>query len=352
MSRQYWVKGTWGLAVAVASTAAAIAAAPQVGPQQNGQQQNPNQNQPIQNQNQQLQNQQFQNQNGQPGQQDGRTFGRPGMNRGMGVNGFGANQEANLDHFLIKVLVKANKDEIEMGKLAQQRSQDPAIKQLATQMVQDHTRFNEQLEHFKGATPGHDLRAGAPAQQRSTAFRANPGEQNQQQPQETQQLQQQQQQQLTPAQRLQNQQNAAQNGQQNGQNNQNAQQNWANGQRNEMADQGRREHMMHGTAGRFATIMEQVDRNLQQSLVRDLSSKEGQQFDRCYLSAQLFGHMWVVESLKVFEQNASPQLKPILQEGLQTSEQHLQHIKSVLAKMENAPQGNAGLQHRVGRVVR
>jgi predicted outer membrane protein len=109
---------------------------------------------------------------------------------------------------------------------------------------------------------------------------------------------------------------------------------------------------MHGTAGRFAAIMEQVDRNLQQSMVRELSTKEGGQFDRCYLAGQLFGHMWVVEALKVFGQDASPQLKPILQEGLQTSEQHLQHIKSVLAKIENAPQGHAGLQHSAGRVIR
>jgi predicted outer membrane protein len=347
MSRQYWARGIWGLAVAVASTAAAIAATPQNAPQQN-----PNQNQAIQNQG---QNQGAQQ--GQQTQQDGRNIARQEMNRGMGANGFGANQEANLDHLFVKVLIRANKDEIEMGKLAEQRSINPAVKQLATQMVEDHTKFNEQLERFKGAAPAQrEVRAGQPAQ-RSTGFRGNASDQTPQPQQETQQLQQQQQ--GTPQQRLpdfQQQLQNRQNGQQNGQNNQNAQngqQPAANANRNEMADQGRHDHMMmHGTAGRFAMIMEQVDRNMQQSLVRDLSSKEGPQFDRCYLSAQLFGHMWVVDALKVFEQNASPQLKPILQEGLQTSQQHLEHIKSALAKMENAPQGNAAVQHRVGRVVR
>ena len=87
----------------------------------------------------------------------------------------------------------------------------------------------------------------------------------------------------------------------------------------------------HTVAAHFARIMEEVDQNIRQSLVKDLSSKQGTQFDRCYLSSQLFGHMWVVEALKTFDQNASlpPLWKPILQEGLQTSEQHLAHAESL-----------------------
>jgi predicted outer membrane protein len=104
----------------------------------------------------------------------------------------------------------------------------------------------------------------------------------------------------------------------------------------------------HGPAAHFAKIMEEVDRNMQQALVRDLSSKQGNEFDRCYLSGQLFGHIWVAEALKTFQRDASPQLKPILQEGLQASEQHLTHIKSLLARLENEPRTNDGLRPRGG----
>ena len=78
--------------------------------------------------------------------------------------------------------------------------------------------------------------------------------------------------------------------------------------------------------------------------MRDLSSKEGAQFDRCYLACQLFGHMWVVEALQSFEREASPQLKPILQEGVQVSQQHLIHVKNLLAKLDNQPGSTQGIQ--------
>ena len=56
----------------------------------------------------------------------------------------------DLDHLFVKVLNKANKDEIQLGQLAQQNSQNPAVKQLAMQMVQDHNKFMEKLNSFKG----------------------------------------------------------------------------------------------------------------------------------------------------------------------------------------------------------
>jgi hypothetical protein len=96
---------------------------------------------------------------------------------------------------------------------------------------------------------------------------------------------------------------------------------------NEMA--GRR-----SAAHQFATIMEEVANQTQQSVQRELSQKEGAQFDRCYLSRQVMDHMWLVDALTVFERNASPALQPILQEGLQVAQQHLAHAKALLARIE------------------
>jgi predicted outer membrane protein len=298
MSRQLWTRGIWGFVVSLATSAVAIAAPPQ---QQGG---NPLE-QPQQPQ------QQFQN----------RTFDRAAANRPMAGH--------DLDHFLVKVLTKANKDEIEMGKLAEQRSSNADVKQLATQMVQDHTRFLNQLEQFKGA--------GGPQMQGRAAFRGTTPD-GQPQPQQPQ---------------FQNPQNAQQpgiGGQQGI-----AGQQGIGGQQGMAGRQGMRgEHMMgeHGPAGQFAQIMEEVDRNMQQTLIRELSSKQGVEFDRCYLTGQLFGHMWVVDALKTFQQHASPQLRPMLQEGLQASEQHLTHIKSVLARIDNEPRTGGRLPQRGGQLNR
>jgi predicted outer membrane protein len=297
MSTQLCARGVWGLAVAVACSGAAIAQQTQRDPQQ------PQQQSQI------------------------RTFEGAQGNRGAAGAG-----RIDLDHYLVKVLIKANKDEIEMGKLAEQRASNADVKQLASQMIQDHTRFLNQLASIKGTgNPGANPQAGSPQQtQGGAAFRGTtPNGQAQQA--QTQQAQNQQ----AQNQQAQNQQHVQQQVQPG-----------VVGQPGIAGQQDHREHMAgmgeHGSAGRFAKIMEEVDRNTQQSMVRELSAKAGAQFDRCYLSGQLFGHMWVVEALKTFEQDASPQLRPILQEGLQASEQHLTHIKSVLAKVESEPRPSAG----------
>lgn len=300
MTKQLWARGVWGVAVAVACSAAAIGAqqtppgrqirGPQTSVGQQGQNGQPNQN-------------------GQATQQNWKGAQNPAM-AGAG--------RTDLDHYLVKVLVKANQDEIEMGKLAQQRSQNAEVKQLATQMVQDHTRFLSRLESLKkGEAVANPQAATQPQTQRSTAFRGNISGESANGPNQQQ------------AQPVPNSQVAQQPGANNAQ----------------LRFGGKRMHRGeqfgmggdHGTAGQFAKIMEEVDRNMQQSLVRDLSSKQGAQFNRCFLTSQLFSHMWVAEALKTFERDATPQLKPVLQEGIQATEQHLTHIKSLLAKAENEP---------------
>jgi predicted outer membrane protein len=296
MSRQFWAKGIWGVAIVVGCSALAIAAVPQQG-------QFRGQSQP---QTQQLQAPQ--------------QIGEPGAHRGPM-----AGQEG-LDHYFVKVLVNANKDEIEMGKLAQQHSRNADVKKVASQMVQDHTNFLNKLESFKRAEhQGSDVHSQQPIQGRA-AFRGTPDGTNQQQDQAE-----------------------PQNAQRPGIQGLQLPQSGQPGNQNTQRFRGMRRGPMagaaeHGTAAHFAKIMEEVDRNVQQSMMRDLAAKEGTQFDRCYLASQLFGHMWVVEALQSFERDASPQLKPILQEGLQVSQQHLNHVKNLLARLDNQPGSNQGIQ--------
>jgi predicted outer membrane protein len=314
-----WARGIWSVAVTVACGAAAIGA---------------QQNQPAQ-QNQGANQAGQQNQIGQPAQNNQRQpWNGAGANAGMAAAG-----KADIDHYLIKVLVKANKDEIELGKLAQQRSQNADVKQFATQMVQDHTGFLNKLEAFKkSGNMGAGTQVGTQQPvQRGTAYRGNP--------------------EGTPAENGLNQQQSQQIP------NPQVGQQQAGGNNPQPRLSGKRMHREHvagmagmnehGGAAEFAKIMEEVDRNVQQAAVRDLSSKQGAQFDRCYLTNQMFCHMWVAEALKTFEQNASPQLKPVLQEGVQATEQHLTHLKMLLAKVEGAPASpSAQLQPRGNRFNR
>jgi len=317
MSKQNWARGTWAVAAIVATGVTSAALAQQSASDQTA------------------------------GQTPG-TVERPANSNQH--QGRGMMARTDIDHYLIKVVLQANRDEIAMGRLANQRSANLDVKKFATQMVDDHTRLMSSLQQFQsrqhtGAMPRakqpayNDVNGGTqnnapantigtPAESRDTAndhnatsgtlngVPATTGTQSQARSDTANDHNAANQDQINPAPGSLNQPGT-------------------NGQRfgNQMVGQnekaGRR-----SAAHQFATIMEEVANQTQQSVQRELSQKEGAQFDRCYLSRQIMDHMWLVDALTVFERNASPGLQPILQEGLQVAQQHLAHAKALLARIE------------------
>ena len=59
-------------------------------------------------------------------------------------------------------------------------------------------------------------------------------------------------------------------------------------------------HARHNAAHQFIGVMDQVAEQTERSIQRELSQKEGVQFDRCFLSWQVLDHMWLVNALTVF----------------------------------------------------
>jgi predicted outer membrane protein len=331
MSKQNWATGVWAVAAVMAGSVA-MAGLPQ-------------------------QNSNDAGQSGQAGRQAAgaiqRTTDDANPNRGNARAG-----RMDIDRFVVKCLIQANKDEIATARLAQQRSSNEDVKKLAMQMVDDHTRFLSRLQQFQGEQPGRQTpgarRRGFNKLNNGTqgngtqGENSTPGDNNargttsQVQSGET------------------NQPNAV--GQSNSSsdtaNEHNATRQGVNGtatQPNAVGQQlnapgsvdergvagqhfarqaGHGGMGAHMAANHFVKIMEEVAQQNQQSLTRELSQKEGVQFDRCYLHAQIFGHTWMVDALTVFDRNSSSELQPILQEGLQSAQQHLTHAKALLARID------------------
>jgi predicted outer membrane protein len=337
MSKKNWARGVWGLAAVMAGSVAIAGL-----PQQNS------------------------SDSGQAGQATGaiQRSDDASPNRGNApARGNARAAHMDVDRFVVKVLIQANKDEIATARLAQQRSSNEDVKKLAMQMVDDHTRFLSRLQQFQGEqpgrqtpgtsrrgvnnlnngtlnngtrgngtqgennTPGDNTARGTPSQIQSgtTSQPSAVGQSN-------------------STSDTANDHNAT------GQrvNGTTSQPN-AVGQLNAPGSVDERgvagQHFArqmghagmgaHAAANHFVKIMEEVAQQTQQSLTRELSQKEGVQFDRCYLHAQIFGHTWMVDALTVFEQNTtSSELQPILQEGLQTPQQHLPHAKALLARID------------------
>jgi predicted outer membrane protein len=298
MTKQHWARGAWAV-VAIMATGVASAALPQQTSSDPATGQAPGINQGQENWNQQ------------------RTRGMTGRGK--------------LDHFLVKVVIQANQDEISTARLAELRSSNQDVKKFAMQMVEDHTRLMNRLQQFKGGQHNGPMRgARQPADNlnnnganSSPNFRSPTANGS-----------------TTSNPQIQggtasNPSPANPNAVAQDQSGQDGALNQQGGRRTrgQTADQAKMDGR-HDAAHQFVAIMEEVAKRTQQSMQRELSQKEGAEFDRAYLGGQIMAHMWLSDALSVFEQHASANLQPILQEGLQTAQQHLAHAKALLARIE------------------
>lgn len=67
-----------------------------------------------------------------------------------------------------------------------------------------------------------------------------------------------------------------------------------------------------------------------------LGQKDGAEFDRCFMQAQIGGHMWMQSELKALQDqpNLSPQLADIAREAEQKVSQHLEKAKQIAKSLE------------------
>lgn len=323
MSKNHWVRGAWAVA-AIMATGVASAALPQ------------------------------QTSNDSAGGQAPGTTNRQGnWNQQSGHAMAG---HTDVDHFLIKVLIQANQDEIATGRLAQQRSSNADVKKLAMQIVDDHTRFMSQLQQFQNerrgnSRPGQSQRGfnnnsntGTSSSDSNTGTSTSSSNNGTSSSGSTT---------GTPSSGTVNGSatsgTATSNIQSQPGSDTNAVAQSQNPTPETLNQPGARARRFgspmaghtdmagrRNAAHQFVKVMEDVSSQTQQSIQRELSQKEGAQFDRCYLAWQELDHIWLVAALTVFERDASPALRPILQEGLQTAQGHLAHCKALLSRIEQA----------------
>jgi len=65
-----------------------------------------------------------------------------------------------------------------------------------------------------------------------------------------------------------------------------------------------------------------------------LNEKEGAEFDKCYMGQQLFAHMQMLDTLKVFKGHASGEFAELIQGGIETTEDHLMHAENIMKKLD------------------
>lgn len=89
--------------------------------------------------------------------------------------------------------------------------------------------------------------------------------------------------------------------------------------------------------------MTAIERQIKQEclqMTRQELSDAGEHFDQAYLGQQLSAHLQMIAQLKVYEQHASAQLKPLVTEAREGAEKHLDHARKLMKDIGHSHDDN------------
>lgn len=225
----------------------------------------------------------------QPGQQPGQVNTLPGQAIGTPVDQDGryqANRVTNdsrmsqqqgptVKEALVQKLIKSNKAEIELATMAQQKTDNEELKQLASTIVQDHQQLNKTLQQHAGNTSD----PGKKSDNRSS----NP--------------------------------NAA--------------------SATTSAQSGRNQTGMNTVPKEFCQVAEQACDNALEMTKEMLGKQEGQDFNMAFLGQQCFAHTMMLAELKAIQSSGPEELQQIASQAAEKVEMHLEKAKQLAKKLED-----------------
>ncbi len=224
------------------------------------------------------------------------------------------------DAELAACLIVDNECAVTAGQIAQQRSQNEEVKQFAQQMVQAHGQMIAKLQQVAGE-------AGAGGAQGATG-RSGTGSQSTSGSQ-------------TTSGRASDPSEAARAGGTTpgaGSTVRSSTQSSVGSDAAARSDQtaGGRSSMQHGGRLDHVALKRELGELSKQTLQRELSQKTGSEFDMCYIGGQIQAHLHAIDAMKVAQNHASGELRPLLDQGIQEAQTHLQHAKDLAKKLETA----------------
>jgi predicted outer membrane protein len=202
----------------------------------------------------------------------------PAVRRAAPTPQTAARRGENLDQLFAGCVILTNQNEINVAQLAEQRTKSPEVKKFAETLQHDHQQFLGDLEQFAGNWnfKGRQSANVSDANERRAA----------------------------------------------------PQQRQAANQPGTVATAAGSCH------DKLLQIRREVADECLASARRELSGKEGREFDACFIGMQLGMHMYVVDELKVLERHASPELQQTLRKGRETAQQHLDRAKEIMKDID------------------
>lgn len=218
-------------------------------------------------------------------------------------------QSQQLDQHLATWLLIDNIGEIQLSQFAAERSQNEQVRQFAQQMVQEHTQMARQLEQVAGPM-GQQMvqqlsstsRQGGSTQGSSESSRTSSSTQSS-----------------------------------SGQSS-SADQSGTASSTNRASGSQTATGSASGVEAQLMQIKQEVAQQCLQAKQRLMAEKQGREFDMAYVGQQVLHHAEAHAALQVLANYAGPELQPILRQGTDSIQQHLERSMNLAKQISDGPE--------------
>jgi predicted outer membrane protein len=224
-------------------------------------------------------------------------------------------QNSELDQYLASCLLAKNEAEIELAKFAQERSQNPQVKQFAQQLIADHQMAVQHLQQLAGSPAGSS---------RSTVRDSTRIESQNQERQQ-------------PAGESRTRDRDDDSRMQSA--NENRTQGTSETRSRSMTE---RSGSQSGELGQLAQIEEKIVEKTTQNLRAKLEQKQGAEFDHCFVGSQVIGHVQMLSALEVLQNQTSGQLQQVVRDHQPKVKQHLEQAEQLADQLMSTATRQAG----------
>ncbi|MHB0958551.1 MAG: DUF4142 domain-containing protein [Pirellulaceae bacterium] len=242
--------------------------------------------------------------------------------------------QSQADQEIAAYLLAGAKKEIELSKLGQQQAQHEAVKEFAGKMVKEHTQQAEKLARIAGTRQSGSLTQSdsGTSTQRSEVSSQPGGQTPRQDAREEAREGREQAREQARESRTEAREQVTESREQR----QESRRETGADSRPEGAEA--RRIAAGSTAGQgldWVSVQQQIAKQCLESAKKELASKQGAEFDKCFMGMQVAGHMVMLDQLQVFRQHAQGALQQDIEQSISMTEQHLAEARQIMDQVKD-----------------
>jgi hypothetical protein len=85
----------------------------------------------------------------------------------------------------------------------------------------------------------------------------------------------------------------------------------------------------------FISLKQELGEKCLESIKKELSAKQSNEFDQCFMTHQAMAHQKMVDELTVLQNHVSNEMRQKLDKSLETAQHHLQMAKDLVKKVSD-----------------